>query len=633
MKKTIGRKLATGFFVVVLLLVVLAGVGLHGLRQTADTFLVITERGMPIVEASMQAKIDYLLGAEATRAYLLDEDPDAMKLQIAAARARLEERIRRLRESGPLSGVELDPLDRNLEALDRIERSLLDAHERVRGGLGRVRESFAGLDSRMDRIEAEAHAALDRAIAAGRPKETGRAWDATREIGSLRLSLQREGNELRSALTGGDPAEARNRHAAWRSRFDDGLERLGAAGFVSDTEIAFMRDLADRFEEAGSAVVEGFLEQRELIDRMESIGVKVFGDLARLEARATRLIGEEIGAGQEIAATSMTILIVFAVIGFLLAAGISYYTGRSITRPVTALADVLARAAEGDLTHSIRVDRSDEIGLLERSFAIMQKNLGRLIANTQDAVHRLTASSGQISSAVHQQAAAAQEQAAAIHETTSAATELARSNEQEEEHIKKVQEVAEHALVGMGQIKTSVSEMVERIASLCEKSEKIGRITELIEDVAEQTNLLAVNAAIEAARAGEQGRGFTVVADEIRKLSDSTARSTKDIASLIEEIQHEMTNVSISMEESIGSVEEEVRLSRESADRSKEIAMIVRQQITGSKQIAGAMTGIDAAMRQVTESAEQSRVAAGELIDLARELESVTEKFKLNGDH
>ncbi|MEW6376187.1 MAG: methyl-accepting chemotaxis protein [Thermodesulfobacteriota bacterium] len=350
--------------------------------------------------------------------------------------------------------------------------------------------------------------------------------------------------------------------------------------------------------------------------------------IADLISLKRKIAGEVEKRSKAQADRARMISLVGMIVGTLIALGLGIFLSRSITKPISRLVSATHLVAQGNFTGSLSVvKRNDEIGLLSESFSSMYENLKNILGKTQEAVTHITSASAEILAAAQQQSAGAREQSSAINETASATTELAKSAEQVGENIKRVAQVANQVLVGMTKLKEGIGITEAKVNSLGERSQQIGKITELINDVADQTNLLAVNAAIEAARAGEEGRGFTVVADEIRKLADSTAKSTKDITSLIEIIQHDISNIIIAVEGADKLVTDEIKLTQESTESAKEIAMSATQQVASSKQIADAMFNINEAMRQITTGAQQAQAAAQQLNGLAKELKDITEKF------
>jgi len=172
---------------------------------------------------------------------------------------------------------------------------------------------------------------------------------------------------------------------------------------------------------------------------------------------------------------------------------------------------------------------------------------------------------------------------------------------------------------GMTRVRKSVVDSSQIISQLGQRSLEIGKILRVIDDIADQTNLLALNAAILAAQAGERGAGFSVVAAEIRELSEKTASSTKEIGTLIQSVQKEVENASLSMSEVSKTVDGGVELSRESvavlnnildsatksADMSRQIAAATREQAKGSESVSSAIERVQEMVGQINHATSE----------------------------
>lgn len=363
---------------------------------------------------------------------------------------------------------------------------------------------------------------------------------------------------------------------------------------------------------------------------------------------------------------------------------IIFYT-RFIARNINEVQRLSVLMANGDLAHEINIQSEDEFGQMGTNFNHMITNLRQLLHKIMDNSQQVAASSEELTASAQQTAKATEHiaqniqevaagtarQAYASNETTQAVSRISeeishisqsmntvtQSSEQTSRKAQDGNKVVSHALTQMELISGKVGSASQVVNTLGEKSKTIDEIISLITSIAGQTNLLALNAAIEAARAGEQGRGFAVVADEVRKLAEQSATAAREISTLIHEIQSETGKAVQIMNESTHSVKEGISMVSQAeasfrdiltavaqvSDQTQEISGAIAHINQGTQKVAAAVQeladfssrtsgniqGVAAATEEQNASMEEIQAASAMLAQLAGELDTAINRFKL----
>lgn len=507
---------------------------------------------------------------------------------------------------------------------------------------------------------------------------TVKAWTAKREMqyaraDILKAILETDDDDMQTALDQASAALA-NMRAAFpviRERFKGDMALMDEVDSILVKAIVYRDQVFDlveakKNEEAFALMKASYIP---LLDQISDT-------LDKISGQAERNAKEKVDQGKQLQRIFMLVVIGIIALNVILAASLALHISNGIRRPVEEIRTAAEKLASGNLDVSIDYYAEDELGNLSDSIRslihIFQGIIGdmgyglaalgsgdftvdskaeelyvgdfqKLKVSMDEIIEKLSlmmvqisqssdqifAGSSQVSSGAQAVAGGATEQASAVEELAGSINEISAQVSENAQNARHGSELAETAGIKMIESNREMQELISAMGDISDKSGKIEKVLNIIEDIAFQTKILALNAAVEAAHADKNGKGFAVVANEVRNLAQKSAEASKNTAALIAE--------------TIQAVNLGTKLADETANMLAEVVESVKQAVLAVDKISEASGEQAVSIAKVTQSvnqisdvvqnnsatAEESAAASEELSVQAHILSSLVSQFKL----
>ena len=302
---------------------------------------------------------------------------------------------------------------------------------------------------------------------------------------------------------------------------------------------------------------------------------------------------------------------------------------RMVSTPVELARDAADRLAAGDLSATVRTERTDEIGDLLRSINHIGSGLAQVVETVRERADGVALASHEIAQGNMDLSKRTESQASALEQTAASMEELGSTVQRNAAQAQQASRLAQDASQVVADSGQAVARVVATMKEIDRGSQRIAEITGVIDGIAFQTNILALNAAVEAARAGDSGRGFAVVAGEVRTLAQRSAEAAKEIRVLIQDSVSQIQQGSAMVDSAGATMDKAVREIRQVTSIMETISHASVEQSTGVQQVGQAVSQMDQVTQQNAALVEEMAAAASKLSEQSGELVQTVGAFRL----